>query len=109
MATLWGVKGSRAMPYNVYISMNKFSIIWLKDEGAHHGIQLRMNISSALLESRAGKQLTITQQGANRVERLLKLIHYIDWVSYYTALLNNVDPTPVNRIQELKSKIVGSK
>ena len=85
--------------------MNKFSIIWLKDEGDHRGIQSRMNISSSLLESCAGKQLTITQQGANRVERLLKLIHYIDWVSYYTALLNNVDPTPVNRIQELKSKI----
>ena len=64
-----------------------------------------MNISSTLLELCAGTQLTITQQGANRVERLLKLIHYMDWVSYYAALQNNVDPTPVNLIQELKAKV----
>lgn len=64
-----------------------------------------MQISSALLESSAGSQLEISQTGKNRVERLLKLIHFTDWISYYAALLNNVDPTPVNRIQELKLKI----
>jgi glucose/mannose-6-phosphate isomerase len=88
--------------------MNKFSIIWLKDEGDHNGTRMRMKISSLLLESCASTQFTITQQGDNRVERLLKLIHYTDWVSYYMALLNNVDPTPVNRIQQLKSKITES-
>jgi glucose/mannose-6-phosphate isomerase len=64
-----------------------------------------MQISSALLESSAGSQFEISQTGKNRVERLLKLIHFTDWISYYAALLNNVDPTPVNRIQELKLKI----
>ena len=88
--------------------MNRFSIIWMKDEEDHRGTQARMNISSSLLKSCAGTQLIITQQGNNRVERLLKLIHYTDWISYYTALLNNVDPTPVKRIQELKSKIAES-
>ena len=68
-----------------------------------------MLISSTLLESSAGSQLEISQSGANRVERLLKLIHYIDWISYYAALLNKVDPTPVNRIQELKIKISKNK
>ena len=85
--------------------MNRFSIVWLKDEDDHSGIQARMNISALLLESCSGTQLTITQQGANRVERLMKLIHYTDWVSYYAALMNDVDPTPVNHIQEIKAKI----
>ena len=85
--------------------MNRFSIIWLKDEDDHQGIQARMRISATLLESNAGSQIEISQLGANRVERLLKLIHYTDWISYYAALLNNVDPTPVKRIQELKIKI----
>ena len=88
--------------------MNRFSIIWMKDEEDNRETQMRMDISSSLLESCADTQLTITQQGTNRVERLLKLIHYTDWVSYYTALLNNVDPTPVTRIQELKSKLAES-
>ena len=85
--------------------MSRFSIIWLKDEEDHPGTKARMRISSTLLESSAGSQLDIRQPGGNRVERLLKLIHFTDWVSYYAALLNNVDPTPVNRIQELKLKI----
>ena len=85
--------------------MSRFSIIWLKDEEDHPGTQARMKISSTLLESAAGCQLDISQTGENRVERLLKLIHFTDWVSYYAALLNNVDPTPVNRIQELKLRI----
>ena len=85
--------------------MSRFSIIWLKDEEDHPGTQARMRISSTLLESSAGSQIDIIQPGGNRVERLLKLIHFTDWVSYYAALLNNVDPTPVNRIQELKLKI----
>ena len=85
--------------------MSRFSIIWLKDEDDHSGIQARMNISASLLDSYPGTQVTITQQGANRVERLMKLIHYTDWVSYYAALMNDVDPTPVNHIQEIKSKI----
>ena len=89
--------------------MNRFSIIWLKDEDDHPGIQARMRISATLLESNAGSQIEISQLGANRVERLLKLIHYTDWISYYAALLNNVDPTPVKRIQELKIKISGER
>ena len=86
--------------------MKRLSIIWIKDEDDHPGTQARMRISSTLLESTAGSQLEVSQPGANRVERLLKLIHYTDWISYYAALLNNVDPTPVKRIQELKIKIL---
>ena len=85
--------------------MSQFSIIWIKDEEDHVETKLRMKITSSLLESVSGKQIIISQSGENRIERLLKLIHFIDWVSYFAALLNNVDPTPVNRIQELKNKI----
>ena len=85
--------------------MRRFSIIWLHDVDDHSGTKARMDISSSLLESALECQLTISQSGSFRSERLLKLIHYTDWISFYAALLNDVDPTPVNRIQELKSKI----
>ena len=85
--------------------MNRLTIIWLRDVDDHPGIQDRMDICSSLLESAPRYQLTISQSGAHRDIRLLKLIHYTDWISYYAALLNNVDPTPVNRIQALKARI----
>ena len=79
--------------------------VWLRDIDDHSRNQTRMDISSSLLKSVPGIQLSISQSGKNRTERLLKLIHYTDWISYYAALLNNVDPTPVNRIQALKARI----
>ena len=59
--------------------------------------------------SKPSLQLNIEQSGNNKFERLLKIIHFTDWISFYAALLNEVDPTPVNRIQELKSKILQEK
>ena len=45
-------------------------------------------------------------EGDSEIERIFTMINTIDWISYYLALLNGEDPTPVNRIHELKSKIV---
>ena len=85
--------------------MNNMSIIWMQDTSDHSGIKSRMSISSKLLDLKAGLQINIKQDGINKIHRLIKLIHFTDWISYYAALLNNVDPTPVNRIKELKLKI----
>ena len=85
--------------------MIQFPIIWINDEDDHLETKLRMEITSSLLKSVSGEHVIISQSGENRIERLLKLIHFMDWVSYFAALLNKVDPTPVNRIQELKNKI----
>ena len=85
--------------------MRRFSIVWIRDIDDHQGIKKRMDVSSSLLTSSAGSQITIAESGTNRTERLLKLIHFTDWISYYAGLLNNIDPTPVDRIQNLKSKI----
>ncbi|MDP6569936.1 MAG: bifunctional phosphoglucose/phosphomannose isomerase [Candidatus Marinimicrobia bacterium] len=81
------------------------SVVWLRDEEDHPGIQKRMDISEELLSKATTIQLSISQSGNNRVERLLSLIHFTDWVSYYCALLNHIDPTPVDRIQDLKARI----
>ena len=85
--------------------MNQFSIIWIKDKEDHLGVRTGMDISSTLLAFAPKYQLSISQSGNNRIQRLLKLINYSDWISYYAALLNNIDPTPVNRIQQLKKMI----
>ena len=76
--------------------------IWIKDIDDYQLNKDRMKITSELLEDRVDNQYTISIDGESKVERILKLIHFTDWVSYYSALLLNVDPTPVNRIIELK-------
>jgi len=57
------------------------------------------------LESQVSKQFEIAEKGRSPLVRLLKMIHFNDWVSYYVALLNNIDPTPVDRITKLKEEM----
>ncbi len=80
-------------------------IVWLKDEDDHPRSLKRMDISSQLLTGNVGKQIEIQETGPSPLVRLFKMIHFTDWVSYYAALLNEVDPTPVDRITQLKTEL----
>ncbi len=80
-------------------------IIWFKDLDDHERSLGRMEVSSELLAEKAGYQISLDCDGESRIERLLKLIHLTDWVSYYAALLNETDPTPVTRISLLKDRM----
>ncbi|MBC8214538.1 MAG: bifunctional phosphoglucose/phosphomannose isomerase [Candidatus Marinimicrobia bacterium] len=85
--------------------LKKFTIIWLSDEDDHERSLKRMKVTKQLLNKTVENQITISETGNNRIVRLLKMIHFTDWISYYSALLHNVDPTPVERIQLLKRKM----
>ncbi len=85
--------------------LKQLSIIWLKDSGDHSRNKKRMNVTSSLLEDKADNQYSISMDGESTIERFLKLIHFTDWVSYYSALNHNIDPTPVNRIMKLKDEM----
>ena len=43
--------------------------------------------------------------GNNFEERLLLLIHCGDWLSYWCAILNKTDPSPVKNINILKNEL----
>ena len=65
-----------------------------------------MKITKELLSSYSWNQININVDGKSSLERMFKMIHLLDWVSYYLALLNSVDPTPVNTISQLKERLV---
>ncbi len=52
-----------------------------------------------------GETTEVRSQGEELLARLLSLTYLGDWVSYYLALLKEVDPTPIGLIQDLKTKI----
>ena len=41
-------------------------------------------------------------KNSDRWTRILKMVSYVDWISYYCAIFNGTDPTPVNKIEKLK-------
>ncbi len=85
----------------------KFVIIILKDREDYYRNETRMNITRSLLKAYPYKIIEVSSKGKSRLSRIFSLINLGDFVSFYLAILNGVDPTPVERIALLKKKLAG--
>ena len=64
-----------------------------------------MEITKALIAAEGPQVMTIQAQGNSSLAKALYLIYVGDFASYYLAILNAVDPTPIDRIGLFKSKL----
>jgi len=85
--------------------LKHFAIVILKDKDDHPRVEQRMAITKEVLKQTPGAIIEIPPRGDSRLARMFSMIHLGDWVSYYLAMLNAVDPTPVERINYLKSEL----
>lgn len=81
------------------------ALFWLRDDQAHGQVQRRAEITGEMLAEYPSERYTVYSKGESWMTRLFSLIHLGDWVSLYAALLQGVDPTPVERITLLKSRL----
>ena len=51
-----------------------------------------------IIKEQAVYQYTAMGQGETVLERMLSLIYLGDWVSFWCAVLNDVDPMPIDNI-----------
>ena len=77
-------------------------VFQLRDRDDHPQIIKRMNIVKSLIEEYEIDVIDIQSKGENKIERMFYLIQLCDFVSYYLAVLNNADPSPVDVIMRLK-------
>ena len=85
---------------------SSLKLLFLRDRGDFRQVQRRMEITRSLITREAGVQaLEVWSRGKGLLARLFSLIYIGDFVSYYLASLNRVDPTPVGRIEELKRRL----
>lgn len=82
-----------------------FQIIYLRDLADHSRNQIRMDITKKILEQVAPPIIQLFTEGHSRLARLFSLIYLGDMVSYYLAILNGIDPTPIEKIQFLKDQL----
>lgn len=80
-------------------------VLILRDRADHPRVQLRMNLTRDLIARSAHKVMELHSEGEGLLARMFSLIYLGDWVSFYLALLYQVDPTPVEVIQYLKSEL----
>ncbi len=81
------------------------TVIFLRSAHDHPRVGKRVEILQELLEARGIPWLDVPGRGEGSAAQLLSLLYLGDWTSYYLALLNGVDPTPVPIIQELKQRL----
>ncbi len=84
--------------------LKQLTVIWLQDTDDHPRVKLRQEISRELISDYC-QQEVISVTGESRFVRLLHLIHFGDWLSYWLALEHSTDPTPVEKIMNLKDRL----
>lgn len=80
-------------------------VIQLRDSADHPRISKRMDIVAGIIRGYGVEVLEVSSQGVTDLERVLSLIQLGDFASYYLAVLNQVDPTPVEAIEALKREL----
>jgi glucose/mannose-6-phosphate isomerase len=85
--------------------LNKMHVIFIRDKENHPQIQKRIQITHKLILDLADGVTEVWTTGDSWLARLWSVLFLGDFVSYYLAILNEVDPTPVKKISYLKEKL----
>ncbi len=88
--------------------LKDMTVIFLRDKGDYIRIQERIKITASLIKKRVHKVIEVSSEGKGTLSRLCSLIYIGDFVSFYLAVLNGEDPTPVKEIDYLKKELARS-
>ncbi len=86
-------------------------VMWLRDSDDHPRVKLRQDLSARLMGTKERSQslppaeCTLAGSGESLIQRNLTLLHKIDWLSYYAALLHNHDPSDIEILTKLKNEM----
>lgn len=84
--------------------LKDFVAVMLRDESEHPRVAKRIEITKEMI-GKESKIIELRSKGKNLLSRMFNLINTGDFVSYYLAVLNGVDPTPVEGIAYLKKEL----
>jgi glucose/mannose-6-phosphate isomerase len=85
--------------------MEELAVVYLHDREDHPRVTLRMEIARGIIGEFASRIIDVRSEGKSRLARMFSLVNLGDWTSFYLAMLNGIDPTPVNVIDYLKLQL----
>ena len=92
----WHLKGQKDVAVlPVFISTDMY----------HERINKRFEITSRLIKEKGIEPVQITLTGESLITQFFTFVNMGDFISYYLALLNEVDPEPVDIISDLKKEL----
>lgn len=82
-----------------------FVLIVLRDKGSPQRLKLRIDTTIDLIRDNVSKVIKVPVEGDTDLEKALAVMYLGDMASVYLAILNNTDPTPVEKIAKLKAEL----
>jgi glucose/mannose-6-phosphate isomerase len=82
-----------------------YSVIELRSNFEHPRVLKRFSVTERLLSGRRPHPHVVEARGDTVLEHMLYCVAFGDFVSLYTALLNGIDPTPVDLIEKMKKAL----
>lgn len=80
-------------------------MVILRDPTDPELLQRQLGFARDLMAPQVDEVIELVAEGADPLTRQLRLVYLGDWVSVYLALLDGVDPTPVEAIFGLKARM----
>ena len=96
--TVVGYQFPRQAGTNLYV-------VLLRCPSLHHRTLIRLQVTGELLEQNNIEYHIVDSQGEDSLSQMMSVLFFGDWVSYYLAILNQADPTPVKTIDYLKKRL----
>lgn len=89
-----------------YTKLNgNYYVLIIKDDYDDRRIKKRMEATKKIMQSCGVPVLDIELTGMSDLIKIFSTIYLGDWTSYFLALINKVDPTPVELVETLKKKL----
>jgi len=85
--------------------MPMLQVIYMYSDHDHERVEKRMEICRDLFEKKSNPIIDMVGEGASLLEQYYYLIHLTDWVSFYLAKENGVEPDPIESINYLKGEL----
>jgi glucose/mannose-6-phosphate isomerase len=82
-----------------------YAVIDLRSKFEHPRIQKRFEVTERLLSGLRPAPIVVEAQGETLLQQLLWTIALGDFVTIYTALLNGINPAPVDLIEKFKKSL----
>ena len=85
--------------------LKQIKVIILRDKNDHSRTQKRIDISKTVIKKSGAEIIELERKESSILARVFSLIYIGDFVSFYLAILNDIDPTPVKQVDYLKGEL----
>ena len=83
----------------------KILVVFLTSSRNHPRIQAREEITALILGQHGVRSTIVAGQGESDLAQIVSAIQFGDFVTYYLALLNQIDPSTIEAIDYLKAEL----